>query len=187
MTDYSGALVINSQTSPPQQKPKSKVSLIIIMISLLVLVITMVSGIYAFNNRRKILSLLPWQKTPKVIKSGTVDNLVRQTHPNIFQAELEYNSTTDIVTQITTTKINGDIPHFLENQPRAYPGDFAYKVEVVSDQNELIQTGWKSIPQEILIKRRDNIYLTITTIYQPKAIVRIYLPSGKLIWTGGIE
>ncbi|MEK7521189.1 MAG: hypothetical protein AAB599_00075 [Patescibacteria group bacterium] len=143
----------------------------------------LVGGVFIYKNWDKISGFIS-PKKPKITKSGTTVDLIRQTHGNLFRAELEYDSKTGVVVQLQTGLTNGDTPYFLQNSPQSFPGDLVYRVEIVSNENELLQTGWKVIPQEILISEGDKTRFVITTVYKPKAMVRVYLPDGKLIWTG---
>lgn len=139
--------------------------------------------IYTFRNQLRSIIFLP-KVEPKLINQTTTSKAGLEAHPNLFYANLEYNTKTGVVTQLSTARVKGDGPSLLSEPPATSSALFVVKMEVVSDKNELIQSGWISMFRKV-IESKDNILnLKIIASYIEKAIIRISLPSGKIIWTG---
>ena len=133
----------------------------------------------------KIAGITP-QVQPKLIKQTTINELPFDSHPNLFSSVLEYDLEKGTAIQLTTNKLKGDQTVLLLNQPIGSENDFIYKTEVLSDKNELLQSGWTLISSDIINKNGNKIVFQITCMYISKATIKIYLPDNRLIWTGKI-
>lgn len=110
-----------------------------------------------------------------------------ESHPSLFVAYLDYNPKTQKVTQLSTKKVNADIPGLSTNQPPSSPDEFVYKVEVISEKNEPLQKGWTSIPKEIASTPDGLLRFRVYVVYHPGALVQASLSDNKVIWTGKIQ
>lgn len=126
------------------------------------------------------------QPKPTTTETTTVTPSVENSHPSLFYADLEYDPKNNSVTQRAFGKINGDIPYLSPDPPPASSEKLIYKIEVLSDKNELLQTGWSSISKKLISTSKNTLRFRVTTVYQPKAILRVSLPNNKIIWTGKI-
>ena len=94
----------------------------ILGITILVILIGIL-GYYLFHKVATI------QVQPKLIKQTTIGKLPVESHPNIFIVLLEYNTQTGVVTQLQSSKTNGDTPNYSSTTPQSLAGDFLYKIE----------------------------------------------------------
>lgn len=123
------------------------------------------------------------QIQPKLIKQTSLSRIAAETHPNLYISKLEYNQKQGVTTQLSVSKNNGDMPHFLSS-PSTSPRDFSYKIDVIAADGKVLQSGWDSIDKEIAIQTDDKIRFRIATLYQKDALVRVSLPPENIIWTG---
>ncbi len=111
--------------------------------------------------------------------------------PQLFYADLEYDQTTHLVTQHRLGKTQGSVI-LLPEPPATTSGQLVYKIEVVSSQKELLQSGWVSTPKELLSTPNKTLRFKVIALYRPQAFVNIYFPyedgvKNKIIWTGRME
>lgn len=123
---------------------------------------------------------------PKLIKQGNVADPGSQiqNHPQLFYAYLEYDPKTNLVTQLATARTNGDKPTFLPEQPAASSNLFIYKIELVSEKNVLLETGWDTKHKSIITTDKNTYKFRVMTSFYPNASIRVYSSDNKLIWTG---
>lgn len=126
------------------------------------------------------------QNPPKLIKQGQVADLGPQiiSHPQLFYAYLEYDPKTNLVTQLATARTNGDKPTFLPDQSVASLDLFIYKVEIISEKNVLLETGWDTKHKSLITTDKNTYRFRVMTSFYPNASVRVYSSDNKLIWTG---
>lgn len=105
-------------------------------------------------------------------------------HPMLFYANLELDPKTNLITQINVGKGTGDLEYYSPTQPTPASQTFIYKVEVVSDKNLLLQSGWNSQPVKLIQTNKGTLQFRVYATYQKDAYVRLYLPDNKLVWTG---
>lgn len=125
---------------------------------------------------------------PMLVKERSVAESITENHPDLFFVDLSYILKNDFATQLGTGKANGDPPIYFLEHPKPAQNIFIYKVEVVSDNNELIQQGWKAASMLLAKKNaKDKLLFRVTTLYKKNAIIKIYTMDNKLIWTGIIK
>lgn len=127
------------------------------------------------------------QVQPKLVRETTISQAATENHPKLFYADLEYDPQTGLVTQNALGKTNGDPPPLLPSPPSITLDNLIYKVEVVSDENVLLRSGWGVIPKEIAQTPQKTLSFRITTLYENQAMVRVILPEKGIIWTGRME
>lgn len=157
----------------PNPSPPKLAILILILIALIVTVVLVIKKV-----------------TPQIqpiSKEASQSSSIVSEHPELFYATLQYNPTSQTMTQLTSGKANGDIPHLFGEQPNISPSRFTYKIEIVTDKNVLVQSGWESISKELIQTPDGNLEFKVVTIYEPNAVIRVSLPDGNIIWTGKIE
>lgn len=89
---------------------------------------------------------------------------------------------------------NSDRPILDVDQPKNLPNYFTYKLEVKSEKDELLQSGWVQLPLKILLTKQNTLELRINTIYQKNAIITVSIPQDnqnsqsnlKVLWKGKI-
>lgn len=133
-----------------------------------------------------ISKLQPTSRQGSSEKPSSRKLVVSEGHPSIFYAVLELDPNTNVVTQITSGQASGDLPYLSPEKPQANIDNLIYRIEVVSDKNLLLQSGWDQIGKKLVLTPQNTLKFRITTQYQKNAFVKIYLPDGKLIWTGKI-
>ena len=152
------------------------------MLGITILVILI--GILGYYLFPKVATI---QVQPKLIKQTTIGKLPVESHPNIFIVLLEYNTQTGVVTQLQSSKTNGDTPNYSSTTPQSLAGDFLYKIEVVDEKGKIVQIGWQLIPYEIIVKNGDDIRFRVITVYQQNATLKLYLQNNQLAWTGKMQ
>lgn len=141
--------------------------------------------LFIFNRDQK--------RTPSSKESSrtiqTKDSQILTQHPELFYVNLSLETRTNVVTQLNMGKIKGDLPVYLNEQlPATYSATlFIYKVEVISDKNELLLKGWRAIPIAIAEKTSGFLNWTVLAKHTPNALVKVYLNNGKLVWTGRVK
>lgn len=164
----------------------------LVILGYFIILIIIPITIYLFKDQIKANFFKPKpQIQPKLIRQTTTTEaaslIYTQSHPSLFYANLEYDPKNGVVTLLNVGKTNGDLPPALPNPPKDSATRFIYKVEVVSDKNELLETGWFSTPKELITTDKGTFKFTITTSYKPNYHIRVYLPPNKQIWTGVIK
>ncbi len=124
---------------------------------------------------------------PKLVRESTVAEISIKNHPQLFYADLEYNPQTHLVTQVNTGEANGDPPTLLTEQPTIPTDRFLYKIEIISDKNELLLSGWDTQYKTLITTDTGSYKFRVVLEFYPQAIVRLYLPNGQLIWTGSMQ
>lgn len=122
---------------------------------------------------------------PKLIKQGNVADLGPQLigHPQLFYADLEYNPKTNTVILIKTGNTSGDIPQLLDNEPASSSARLTLKIETISQDNKMLHFGWMSVLKEAKQTPSNTYKFQITTVYQPKAKITVYLEGRGLVWS----
>lgn len=126
------------------------------------------------------------QNPPILIKQGKVADLDPQQlagHPQLFYADLEYNPATDTVTQLKTGNTSGDIPQLLDQVPTSSSARLNLKIETIGENKKLLHLGWITLFKEVIKTPEGTFKFQITTVYQPKTTVNVYLQGKRLIWT----
>lgn len=179
-------LVIVANHPDPKFKQRRKLVLIII---LLVVVILLPVVVFVVKNNSFQFSkpALPAAVKPTLIRQATLAETNTEGHPELFYAKLEYNPKTSLVTQLAISQTTGDLRPLRPTQPLGLPEEFVYRIEVISDQNEILQNGWGRAYKELIVTPANTYGLQIYAPYTPNAIIRMYLPDGKLVWTGRMK
>lgn len=123
------------------------------------------------------------QVQPKLIREKIKNKIDTVNHPDLFRAEIEYNLEDNTVTLIEKRTVKGDTPVLSPTPPAADQTKFIYKIELVSNKDELLYFGYRAIPKEILLIENNRFRLAILVPYRKDAIVRIYNSSQKIVWT----
>lgn len=129
----------------------------------------------------------PIQKSidSRTFSKGYISDLVLEDYTDLYLAILEYDPKTDLVAQLKTANIKGEVPYLFSNQPMETPVEFVYKVEVVSSSNnKILLAGWNKVYKEIAQTEQGKISIRILVPIYSQSVVKVYLPNNKLIWTG---
>lgn len=118
------------------------------------------------------------------IPAKTAENLK---HPKLYQTSLEYDPVKKTITQLKTETVSGLIPVLSLKKPKENQKEFTYKLVVSDKTNMVIDSGWVNEPKEYIQTRNKRYRFWVTTEYIPGAIIRLYYPEEKLIWTGVID
>lgn len=125
---------------------------------------------------------------PKIASQGKLTDLINMDAHELFYASLGYDPKTGSVTQLRTSKIKGDFIPLYPRQPQDVSNAaFVYKIEVVSPDREVVQSGWMVTLKKIIQAPHGILNFEVATVYRPNAVVKVYLPTvkgDKLIWTG---
>lgn len=122
---------------------------------------------------------------PKIASQGKLTALISEDHPELFYVDLDYNPENDAVIQRNSGLVNGDPSPLFSNPPKeGKPEKFVYKIEVISESKEVTQSGWFYVYKEIAQTESGRLILKVSVKYQPKSLIRVYLPNNKLIWIG---
>lgn len=124
---------------------------------------------------------------PKLVKQTTLTEVKLVKHPELFYADIEYNLSNNSITLQKTGRIEADVPPLSPtaiSQDSAY---FIYRIEVVSDKNDLLYNGWVEIPLEILFIKENKFNIRLLAPYKPPAIMRMYNIHNKVILTTKIS
>lgn len=138
---------------------------------------------YSLNQPKQIKVLTK----PKIIKEKSAVQQLVSGHPQIYYVNLEYSLDTSAITIISKGKMNGSPPIFLPSPPNQSKEMFIYKVEVISDENEVLHSGWVSEFKSLIEFSPRKYSLVITSTYKPKATIRLLSVKDELIWLGKIE
>lgn len=181
--DWSGAIIPAQEPPPPPPEPRVIKKVWITLGAVLFLVVASAAAWKILGNYRA--------------KSRVVPELIRETttgagsfeegHPELFSASIEYNPANGHVTQRSIGKGGGDPPLLFSEKPEPDASRFIYKIEVISEENAVLQSGWYSVHKQRAETANNTIRLDVVTNYFPGAIVRVFLSDNQLIWTGKIE
>lgn len=123
------------------------------------------------------------QVQPKLVKQTTLTETRLVKHPELFYADIEYNLSNNSITLQKTGRIEADVPPLSPTAISKDPAYFIYRIEVVSDKNDLLYNGWVEIPLEILFIKENKFNIRLLTPYQPPAMMRMYDIDNKVILT----
>lgn len=166
---------------------KDKRLLLIISLFLLFSVlIPLITFVFKDQIRQKLFPLdFKFSTTPKVIREGKIDQVVDSVGQDFFFVNLEYDPKNGSVTQRETGKIKGDFAPLYPDQPKdVSQAAFVYKIEVISIEKEILQSGWMVTLKKIIQTTQGTFKFEVATIYRQNAFIKVYLPGDKLIWTG---
>lgn len=108
----------------------------------------------------------------------------KSNHPKIYYARFQYDPNNNFVTLINSGFDNADKPKYIGDKPNPDPTRFLFYVENISSQNVIVNSGWKSLPIDV-IKLPDNTLLFgVEATYKPGAKLKVYSADKALIWTG---
>lgn len=168
----------------PSKLNKFKLPIFLLLILLLGL------GIYylfAGNLPKNFRMGITKEVKPKLIKETKLAEAESISSPGLFIAELEYELSSSLITQLSINRINGAPVPYLSNKPKTFPGDFLYKIEVLSSAGQVEESGWRLIPSETLEQHDGKIKFKIITTYFKDGFVRVYNNGEKLVWIGKME
>lgn len=143
------------------------------------------ASLYFFRHQIRDAIFHPKEKVqPKLIREIVPSqNIINEDHPTLFIAKLDFDPKTNTVIQKSITTSRGDLPLLLNSPPATSSAKFVYRVDVRTDKNRQLQAGWSWVYKEMKNKE-GRLEFQITTVYEPKAIVRVYLPNDRQIWVG---
>lgn len=128
------------------------------------------------------------QNQPKITSKGTLSNLAIQDKPRLFYVGLEYNPKTGNTTQLKTKIINSEPSPLFPSLPKTITSaQFVFKVELISDKSEIVQSGWVVTFKKAVETPQGTFRFGVAPPYRPNYIIKIYLPDNKLIWVGRIK
>lgn len=165
---------------------------LLIKLGILVLVLSIPVILFFFRDqiRQKISSILKStdvQLKPQIVQQGKVSEIATASDDNLFFASLEYDPNTGLVTQLKTGTFKAESTPLFPNLPQKLsPQEFAYKIEVLSEESEVLQSGWVVTFKKAIQTRKGTFAFGIAVPYRPNTFVKVYLPGNKLIWTGRI-
>ncbi|MBI2596583.1 hypothetical protein HYW41_00265 [Candidatus Daviesbacteria bacterium] len=154
----------------------------ILLIILALIIVFSIGGYFLFLKSAGVTTKIQ----PKLIKQTTINKLATDTHPDLYYVDLEYNPKTNLISQLSTGTTKGDLPPLFPSQPPNDPNEFIYRLEVVSNKNELLQKGWSTTAKKILQTAKGDLDFRVTTVYAQGAIIRLFYPDGSIAWTGQI-
>ena len=125
-----------------------------------------------------------FQTAPKIVSQGKITNLVGSEHPSIFYVYLVYNPQTGTTNQLKTGLSEGDPFPLLPKQPQSSLENLDYKIEVLSSEKLVLQSGWKTQLKKFSQTKEGEYRLGFGILYKPGLIVRVVWPGNKVIWTG---
>lgn len=179
MEDYAGAIVTAQEIQPEGNKKKKIIILSLVVLSL---IITTAGTVYLFQNISKQQS-----QKEEGEKIEPVDKIL-EGHPQFFLADIEYNPQTGTVIQRGTSVGRGDPPPFFSERPPEDPNRISYKVEVVTEENIILQSGWYSDYKQKVQTKENTLRFSAVAGYSPGATIKLYYPTeDKLIWIGKIQ
>lgn len=155
--------------------------ILILLLATFILIAFGILGWYFWNSKFNPLNKADIQTN--LAKKSNLDKVFQKKHPELYFVDLEYNPKNGLVTQIATGKTSGD-PQKLLPSPLISSRYFTYKVEIISDKNELISSGWVSSVKEILLTNINSIVFRVITPYIVGSTIRLSLPDNKVIWSG---
>lgn len=168
---------------------------------LILFIILIVLGTLGYFLIPSFVSYLPFIKSgtstevkPKLVKESNTFEEAINSHPSIYFVNLEYDPKSGLVMQKNSGTGNSDRPILDVDQPKNLPNYFTYKLEVKSEKDELLQSGWVQLPLKILLTKQNTLELRINTIYQKNAIITVSIPQDnqnsqsnlKVLWKGKI-
>lgn len=178
--------------------PKNLKPLLLILLVIIILVLGL-TGFYYRNylqkNATEISSKLGLNKVlvflntnlkaqSTIIGKGKISDLATKDLPSLFYADLEYNLKTGSVTQIQTGETKGEPQGLIKEKPKENLNDkFIYEVEIISKNNEILQTGWGVDYKEIIQQADGKFRFKVTVPYYSNSRVRVLL-NNKSIWIG---
>ena len=165
---------------------KDKKFLLIIFLFLIFSIsIPLVTFFFRDQIKQKLFPLdLSSSTVPKITSQGKITNLISADHPRIFYVYLVYNPQTGTTSQLKTGLSEGDPFSLSSLQPKPSPGNLDYKIEVLSSQKMVLQSGWKTQLKKFSQTKEGEYRLGFGILYKPGLVVRVVWPGNKVIWTG---
>ncbi|MEK7616491.1 MAG: hypothetical protein AAB414_00360 [Patescibacteria group bacterium] len=161
----------------------------LLIVGYITLLITIPITFYLFKDQIRSSFLKPKVSIqPKLIRETTIAEVAAKSHPSLFYADLEYDPNTEAVALRETSVGRGDPPSLFPDKPPDDNNRLSFKVEVVSKENIVLQSGWYSDYKQKVKPKEGLLRFSVVTGYEPGAIVKLYYPNeSKLIWLGKIQ
>ncbi len=167
------------------KKQQSKIKTGIIVVEILIICLLLASPRSPFKSTTKSSEFIAENRTPLPNISPVVSPT--QDHPKIYFASLEYDPNSNQTTLIKSGVTNGELPSLSISQPKPNSNNFIYKVEVKSNQNQVYQSGWESLPIKTIETPDHKYRFQLYTDFKADDFIYLSLPSKKIIWTGKIS
>src|SRR5258708_11821136 len=167
--------VIVNSPQPPSHPPNRKIWMVIVFFVILIPL-----SLLIYLNRSRIISKFnkPNLVLPKTSSIKSIEAI--RGHPAFFYADLDINPQNNLVTLLKTGTGNGDFPDLMKIPPATSSAKLIYKVELLSEQNELLQSGWQYQYKKLILTKKNTYQLRLTSYFRPKAIIKLYVPSNQL-------
>lgn len=161
-------------------KPLSQTGLVALLLVIAVLVIFITAaGFIAIKYL--------YHKQPSITDRQSVKTAGSVSHPKLYQALLEFNPSTGTIVQLKIETVFGLIPVLLLDKPKEDQAEFTYKLIILDQKNIVINSGWMSEPKKYIQTKNKRYRFWVTSEYVPGAVIRLYYPDDKLLWTGFID
>lgn len=171
----------------PGFSPLKDKRLLLIIFLFLILSTSILLGTLFFRDQIKqgLYPLNPnFQTAPKIDSQGKLTSLIGSDHPSIFYVYLVYNPQTGTTNQLKTGLSKGDPFPLSPKQPQVSPENLDYKIEVLSSEKMVLQSGWRTQLKKFSETKEGEYRLSFGILYKPGLTVRMIWPGNNIIWTG---
>lgn len=142
-----------------------------------------VAKLEVFWQSQLVPVFLPQEAVKRNEPSATSPKQSEESYANIFYANLEYDPQNGQTTQLEVGKLRGEPPQLSPELPKLSNDNIAYKIEVVSENGDIVEAGWLLAYKELITTKRGTWLLKIGMPYKPQSFIKVYLENGRLIWT----
>ncbi len=123
--------------------------------------------------------------TSKVVEKGDLTKILNDQHAKSFYAELEYDPATGKVLEHYAGISNGDIDP-LSSSPEISSVIFNFRIEVLSDKNELVFSGWNNLFKRVITTPEKKYSFSVYAPYYHNATVSVFDIDNHKLWQSKI-
>lgn len=177
-----------STTDVPSASGNNKIKILVTGLILIIGLTAVASGWYyyfrpkaAAPKQTKVLT------KPKIIKQKSPVEKITEGHGSLFYIDLEYNPKNGAVLPKSVGLTDGETPALSSRPPPNLDQKFAYKIDLISEDGALLQSGWNSVYKEIVEDARGFYQLKVFVSYKPKTTLIISSVDNQIIYSTVIK
>ncbi len=113
-------------------------------------------------------------------------NIINDQHSKLFYADLEYDPNSGKVTEIDTGISHGDLDP-LSSSPISSSVMFNYRIEVISETNQLMFSGWSNLFKRVIATPERKYRFSVYCPYYANANISVFTLDNQKIWQSKIH